>query len=116
MKEFVMIFRSELLPEAKFSAAEMQQVMQAWQNWMGGMAAQNKLASSSNRLGSEGKVVKPANVVTDGPYAEIKEMISGYIIVNADSIAEAAEMAKGCPLVVSGGGHVEVRDIIPMNM
>jgi hypothetical protein len=114
MKEFIMLFRSELLPEARFGPEQMQEVMKAWQNWMGGMAAQDKLASSGNRLGSQGKVVKPNGVVIDGPFAETKEIISGYIAVRADSFDEAAEMAKGCPLVVGGGGQVEVRDIAPM--
>jgi hypothetical protein len=116
MKEFVMLFRSEMLPEARFSPEQMQDVMKAWQNWMGGMAAQDKLASSGNRLGSVGKVVKPNNIVIDGPFAETKEIITGYISVRADSFDEAAELAKGCPLVVGGGGLVEVRDIIPMDL
>jgi hypothetical protein len=73
------------------------------------------LASSGNRLGGDGKTVRPSNLVTNGPYAEIKEMISGYIIVKAETIDGAAELAKGCPLVIGGGGHVEVRNIIPMS-
>ncbi|HEY4196743.1 MAG TPA: YciI family protein [Mucilaginibacter sp.] len=115
MKEFVMIFRSESLPEKRFSPDEMQEMMKAWQNWMGGMAAQDKLASSGNRLGGDGRSVKPGNVVTNGPFVELKEIISGYIVVRADSIQEAAEMAKGCPMVIGGGGFVEVRDVVPMN-
>ena len=115
MKEFVMIFRSESLPEKKFSPDEMQEVMKAWQNWMGGMAAQGKLASSGNRLGGEGRSVKPSNVITNGPFVELKEIVSGYIVVHADSIEEAGEMAKGCPLIVGNNGFVEVRDVIQMN-
>lgn len=88
--------------------------MKKWMDWIGGIAAQNKLANPGNRLGDEGKTVKPNNVITDGPYVEIKESIGGYIIVKADSIEEAAELAKGCP-VLSIGGNVEVRDLIAMN-
>ena len=114
MNEFVLIFRNDFHPEAKFSPDEMQAIMMKWQNWMGGIAAQNKLASRGNRLGAEGKTVSPGKVVTNGPYAEIKEMLSGYIIILANSIDEAAEIAKGCP-ILDVGGNVEVRDIIPMN-
>jgi hypothetical protein len=53
-------------------------------------------------------------VVTNGPYAEIKEMISGYIIVKAGDIDGAAELAKGCP-ILNVGGNVEVRNIIAMS-
>jgi hypothetical protein len=114
MNEFALIFRTDYLPEVKFSPAEMQSMMQHWQNWMGGIAAQNKLADTGNRLGSNGATLKPGNVITNGPFAEIKEIITGYIVIKAESIDEAAEIAKGCPLVVGGGGKVEVRNIVPL--
>ena len=65
------------------------------------------------QLGTEGKVVKPKNVVTNGPYVEIKETIGGYIIIKAETIDEAAEISKGCP-ILQGGGNVEVRPIVSM--
>jgi len=114
MNEFVLIFRNDFHPEVKFSPEEMQNIMQQWQAWMGGMAAKGLLASSGNRLGGDGKTVRPSNVVTNGPYAEIKEMISGYIIVKAGDIDGAAELAKGCP-ILNVGGNVEVRNIIAMS-
>ena len=102
-------------PDVKFSPEEMQGVMKQWQDWMGSIAAQNKLANPGNRLGFEGKTIRPGNLVTDGPFAEIKEMISGYIVVKAETIEEAVEMSKGCP-ILHMGGSVEVRTIIPMSM
>jgi hypothetical protein len=57
-----------------------------------------------------GKVVKAGNVVTDGPFTEIKECIMGYSIVKADSIEEATELAKDCP-ILTFGGNVEIREI-----
>ena len=111
MKEFVLIFR--MTKDDQPSPAQMQERMKLWQDWMGGIAAQNKLASSGNRLGTEGKVVKPKNVVTNGPYVEIKETIGGYIIIKAETIDEAAEISKGCP-IIQGGGNVEVRPIVSM--
>ena len=53
------------------------------------------------------------NVITDGPYSEIKELIGGYTIVKAESFDEAAELAKGCP-ILEVGGNVEIRDIVQM--
>jgi hypothetical protein len=114
MKEFVMIYRNETMPENKYSPEEMQGILKQWENWMGGIAAQNKLASRGNRLGSEGKSIKPNNVITNGPYSEIKEFIGGYSVIKADSIDEAVEIAKGCP-ILNVGGNVEVRDIMLMN-
>jgi hypothetical protein len=48
----------------------------------------------------------------DGPYIETKEVISGYFVVEADSMEEAVEMAKRCPAAAYGA--VEVREQIPM--
>jgi hypothetical protein len=113
MKDFVMIFRNSGDPAVMMSPDEMQEIMQDWQNWMGSLAAQNLLVSPGSRLGFEGKTVKANHVVTDGPFAEIKEMVSGFIIVRAQTVDEAANIAKDCP-IFKAGGSVEVRAIIPM--
>ncbi len=52
-------------------------------------------------------------VVTDGPYIESKELVSGFYIINANSLEEATELAKGCP-VLRLGGKVEVREVMKM--
>ena len=111
MKEFAMIYRSEPLGEIKLTPEGNMVVSKEWENWMGGIAAQNKLVSPGMRLGNEGRTIKPGNVVTNGPYAEIKEMITGIIVVKAGDIDGAAEIAKGCP-ILNAGGNVEVRNII----
>src|SRR5450631_1564902 len=108
MNEFLLIFRRDFKTAGPQASPEhLQNMMKEWQNWMGGIAAQDKLVSSGNRLADEGKVVKPGAVVTDGPYVEIKEAIGGYIMIRAKSLEEAAEISKGCPILVIGG-NVEV--------
>ena len=72
----------------------------------------DRLSRSADTAGS---VVKPDNVVTDGPYVEVKEAIGGYSIIKASSLEEATELSKGCP-ILSVGGSVEVRPIIPMEI
>jgi len=112
MKDFVLIFRNNANPATPPSAEQMQQVLSRWMDWMGGIAAQNKLADKGNRLGvAESKVVKPGNSVSDGPYTEMKEFISGYIVVRTANIDEAVKLAQGCP-VLTIGGNVEVRAIV----
>lgn len=115
MKEFLLVFRRDFAaPSSQPSPEQLQAMLKPWQDWMGSLAAQNKLASSGNRLGSEGKVVKPNNFITNGPYVELKEAIGGYIIVKATSIDEAADMAKGCPILTIDG-NVEVRPIVTID-
>ena len=113
MKDFLLVFRNESNSLPKPSAEEMQASLKLWMDWIGGIAAQNKLTDRGNRLVETGKVVSPGKVVTDGPYAEIKEFISGYTIIKSASYTEAVEIAKGCP-ILSMGGNVEVREINPL--
>jgi hypothetical protein len=72
----------------------------------GGAPLQSPGAGASVRK-RRGKVT-----VFDGPYAETKEVLGGYFVVEADSLEEAVELAKACPAASYGG--IEVRPIIPM--
>jgi hypothetical protein len=112
MNEFVMLFHSPNTPDFKPSAEQMQASMKQWQDWMGGIAAQGKFVSTS-RLSPAGKTLSPNKIITDGPFAEVKEIIGGYLVVKTESIDEAMELAQGCP-ILEVGGKVEVRPIIPM--
>jgi hypothetical protein len=114
MTDFLLIFRrSAAGGDTQLSPEQIQAMMKPWQDWMGSLAAQNKLVSAGNRLTSEGRVVKPNNVVTNGPFVEIAEAVGGYTVIRANSIDEAAELSKDCP-VLKIGGSVEVRQMIHM--
>jgi hypothetical protein len=113
MKDFLLVFRSDNPVQLQLSPDEMQAILKLWMDWIGGIAAQNKLVDRGNRLSPTGKVVRQGNVVTDGPYTETKEFIGGYTIIKTDSYDEAVELSKGCP-IIKFGGNVEVREILPM--
>jgi len=113
MKDFLFLFRNDYKAMPTGSPEEMQSMTKKWMDWVGSIGAQNKLTDRGNRLSGEGRVLRPDNVITDGPYTEIKELLGGYTIVKAESLDEAAELAKGCP-ILSVGGNVEVRPIDPM--
>ena len=54
-------------------------------------------------------------VVTDGPYAEAKDVVGGYSLIEAKDLAQAVEISKGCP-ILEVGGSVEVRPVMQMSM
>jgi hypothetical protein len=110
MNEYMMIFRNDYSPEFKPSPEQMQASIKQWQDWIGGIASQQKFVET-NRLGFQGKTLHADKTITDGPYAEVKEIIGGYIIVKSDDLSSALALAEGCP-ILSIGGSVEVRDII----
>jgi hypothetical protein len=51
--------------------------------------------------------------MTDGPFAETKEVVGGYMLIKAKTFAEAVRLSKGCP-GLERGGCVEVRQLMPM--
>ena len=115
MNDFLLVFRNDVaLSQTQMSPDQMQTMMKTWMDWIGGIAAQNKLVSPGNRLAPAGKVLATNNVITDGPFVEIKEAIGGYIIVKAENLDEATKLSEGCP-ILNVGGTVEIRMIIPMN-
>lgn len=110
MDEFILIFRHE--DGHKVASPEQIQIwMDQTRAWMGGIAAQNKLADGHGLFFNDSRVVRHGNIVTKGPFGRIKETIGGYIIVKANSIGEAVEFAKGCPVLQGKGNSVEVRKI-----
>jgi hypothetical protein len=110
MDEFILIFRHQD-GNSVASPEQIQIWMKQTMDWIGGIAAQNKFSAGNGLPFTDAKVVGHNNVVTNGPFGEIKETIGGYIIVKADSVDEAVEFAKGCPVLQGEGNTVEVRKI-----
>ena len=105
-----MIFRHE--DGNKVASPEQIQLwMKQTMDWIGGIAAQHKFVDGSGLPFDNARVVHHKNVVTNGPFGEIKETIGGYMIVEADSIEEAVEFAKGSPVLQGEGNTVEVRRV-----
>ena len=113
MNEYALIMRHE--DGNKIASPEQ---LQAWMkqtmDWIGGIAAQNKFVSGTGLPFDGAKVVTTKNakpVVTNGPFGDIKETIGGFITVKTDTIEEAVEFAKGCPVLQGEGNSMEVRKI-----
>jgi hypothetical protein len=80
-------------------------------DWFDRMVSEGKI-QPGHRLAPEGAVLSGKKAITDGPFAESKESIAGYWIIQAGSLEEAVEIAKGDPLL-DYGHTVEVRPILP---
>jgi hypothetical protein len=85
--------------------------------WLGGKGYRRRRSVHSNKLQDEGgKVISRSNgklVVVDGPYAQAREVISGYFVIKATSYDEAVHIAMTCPHA-EGNGRIEVREIHEM--
>ena len=111
MDEFLLFFRLDMITREKQPSPEQLQVyMKQYQDWVAGIAAQNRFLGGKG-LSTEGKVMKPKGVITDGPFAELKESIAGFIMIQAKDFEEAIALTKGCPMLNGEGNSVEIRKV-----
>jgi hypothetical protein len=91
----------------KPSPAQMQAMYAKFNEWR--EKFQKNLVDMGGRLGA-GRLVT-AQPAPDGPLVEVKELVGGYMIVTAENVEEAIEIARGCPGLVRPGSGVEVIEI-----
>lgn len=109
----MMIFRNDK-DGPKPSPEQMQEMVKQWEDWQTKLESTGNFTDSilaSNALGMEGRTINAAGTMSDGPYAEVKEHVGGYTVVQARDLAHATELAKDCPNLKIGG-TVEIRDIM----
>jgi hypothetical protein len=94
----------------------MQKTMEKWVVWFKELNAKGHIKDPGHPLEHTGKVVKgKQKTVNDGPYAEAKDVVGGYIVIEAKDLGHAVELSKGCP-IFEVGGSVEVRPIQKQNL
>jgi len=114
--EYMLLFRGRDWHK-NLSPEEMQKVMDQWMAWFNRLTAEGK-AKAGQPLEREGKVVSgKKRVVADGPFAEAKEEVGGYFLLQVADMDEAVAIAKQCP-GLDYGTIVEVRpvaDVCPLS-
>lgn len=110
---FLLLFRNAG-PDvhARLSPEQREQMTKQWNDWFQALAAEGKV-QQANPLGLGGRVVSgpKGERVTDGPYAEGKEIVGGYFMLSVASLDEATAIAKQCPGLPLGL-TVEVRPVV----
>ncbi len=114
MEKFMLIFQGQKAARQP-SAEEMQANMGKWMAWIDKLAKAGKY-DSGEPLYATGKIIKGSHTnVTDAAFAEGKEIIGGYFIVNAADYDEAVALCEDYP-DYENGGAVIVRQVIKMDM
>jgi hypothetical protein len=114
MSEFVYLFRSSEAEarQAMGTPEAAQRSMQVWLAWTRELEANGHMKDPGQPFERSGRVVRgKAKVVTDGPYVEAKDLVLGFIVIEARDLDQAVELSKGCP-IVEGGGSVEIRPVM----
>ena len=113
MSDFVFLFRAteEEQHGAMGTPERAQQSLQAWLGWIRDLEAKGHLKDRGQPLQPAGKVVRGSKkVVTDGPYAEAKDLLLGFIVIEARDMAQAVALSTACPML-AGSGSVEIRPV-----
>lgn len=112
MAKFMFLFHGSCETTER-SPEEMQQMMQAMGAWMADGKENGWLLDPGDGLKTEGRLVTYGETITDGPFAESKELIGGYCMVEAGDLAAAVELARSMP---QAGGALEVRELAGHSM
>ena len=107
MQRYLFIRRSSGGPQERPAPAQQQDVYAAFDAWQQKFKA--NIVDMGGRLKPGGKVVR-ASSVTDGPFAEAKELVGGFMIVSAESYEQALAVAREMP-GWTAGASIEIREI-----
>ena len=110
MEKFMLIIREDLGKMGKMTDEERFANIPMMLKWV------DSLIESGNYIKGEpllvkGRYVTKDQILSDGPFIEAHEGISGYEIIRAENIDQAAAIAQNCPLVQRGLAVREVRPI-----
>ncbi len=109
MPKYLFVYRSEPMT-APPAPEEIQAALAQWGVWIEKFMKSGNILDPGDALKECGKVLKKAGtVVSDGPFAEAKEILGGYSVVQADSYDHAVAIAKECPGALHG--TLEIREL-----
>lgn len=113
MEKFMYLFRGGMANEQAANVPP--EHMQKWVKWMETLSQKGIMIGGEPLVPTGKQVNGSKKIVTDGPFIEAKELVGGYLIVNAKDIDEAVEISKTCP-IFEVDGKLEVRPIQKMEM
>jgi hypothetical protein len=109
-RKFMLIFHGGAVSRGDMSPSELQAHVAKWYRWSDELARQGR-RNVGTPLDNPGATVRGRDrVVTDGPYAESKDLVTGSMIIEAESLHDAVEVASTCP-TYEFDGSVEVRPV-----
>ena len=116
MPSYLLLLHSDIARPRPATSDEQTQMREAYMGWARRMGGEGKLRGGEKLTDDAGRVMRrnhERTLVTDGPYAESKELIAGYFLIAAESYDEACRLAESCPHLAYGG-RIELREIEPM--
>jgi hypothetical protein len=113
MNQFLMIFRGGAIAQKDVAPKQLEEHLAKWGVWMKQLETAGQLQGANALEGTGHTVRGRKKAVIDGPFAEAKDLLSGYTLIVAKDIKEATQIALECP-IYEYDGSVEVRPVRSM--
>jgi hypothetical protein len=113
MPDFILLLHRPASPPPALSPEQISAITKDYMGWSDRLRAEGRLKAGEKLTFDGGRVMRPTGgriVVTDGPYAESKELLGGFFVIAASDYDEACRTAETCPHFKYGGG-IELRQI-----
>ena len=111
MKQFMLFLREDLDEIRNTPEKESQRQIEIMVGWVEQLSKSGSFVSGEP-LEPEYRIARKDEIIYDGPFIETKEAVSGYLIINAESLEQACEIAQGCPLIGMVVKSIEVRPVL----
>lgn len=109
MNKYLFIYWTSPTPGPQPSPEQMQQMLAQWSGWK--EKFKDQVLDMGDGLQPSGKLLKDGEVI-DGPFAEAKEIVGGFSIVQAPTYEAALEVARECPITHMPGAVIEIREMM----
>jgi hypothetical protein len=111
MKRFLLLIREDIRRAEQLTEQQVHAEIAIMTRWV------EELTKSGNfiqgdPLENSMRIATADKIVSDGPFIEAREAVTGFTLIKADNIDQAAELAMACPLVQNGQIKIEVRPIL----
>ena len=113
MPNYMLLLHEQPMDYSQFSPEQIEAVIGEYIAWRKKIEADGKYVGSDKLKDEGGRHLVGTNGdfrVTDGPYAEAKEVIGGYYTISANDYEEAVEISRSCPHL-KYGGRIELREV-----
>jgi hypothetical protein len=113
MPDFILLLHRPAGPPPALSTEAAAAMTRDYTSWH----AEGRLKGGEKLTNDAGRVMRAGAaraIVTDGPFAESKELLGGFYLITAEDYGQACKIAESCPHL-KYGGNIEIRQIDPMN-
>lgn len=111
MKNYMLFIREDLEAVKNMTPEQLQEDINIMVKWVEDLSKGGYFVGGEP-LEADIRVARKDEIVSDGPFIETKEAVSGYLVIQAESIEQASQIAAACPLLQYNVKSIEVRPIL----